>query len=109
MLTTEFTSVCLDDLGLTLGGFWFVLFLVVGLWLETTESVGLVGFLFGGLWLASWSDRLPTALLWLPEFGCMSEWVVFGWVGCSGVFWAGGMTVDWLGLAGPRSDWFAKC
>ena len=73
MLTTEFTSLCLDDLGSTLGGFWFVLFRVVGLWLDTTESVGLVGFLFEEVWLAGWLDFLLIALFWLLEFDRMSE------------------------------------
>ena len=61
-MATEFASPRLDDLGSTLGGFWFVLFRVVGLWLDTTESVGLFGFLFGDDWLAGWSDCLLTAL-----------------------------------------------
>ena len=33
----------------------------------------------------------------------MSEWVVFGWVGCSQVLWVGRMTVEWLDVA--LSDW----
>ena len=36
-MATEFASLCLDDLKLTLGGFWSVLFWVVGLWLDTKE------------------------------------------------------------------------
>ena len=61
-MATEFVSLCLDDLGLTLGGFWFVLFWVVGLQLDTTEAVGLVGFLFEDFWLGGWADCLLTAL-----------------------------------------------
>ena len=69
-MATEFVSLCLDDLGLTLGGFWFVSFWVVGLWPDTKE-------LGGFLWMEADSGRLSMGGFCLVLMGgWMVNWVV---------------------------------